>query len=206
MDCYSEKDLERAAVMALDLGIRLDTPIRVCALSLILPEGELRCILTHAQSCVRCGQLLAILQATELSLRSELASETAPGEPTRMTPEHVALEPIPFRWVGSRRPEPSETRAPYALAADTEGPAVGESPVLSLGSSDGRFLVRIFPRARGEGATAVLLRADAPGRAAPSAALARVAIEVEGTEYVFDENGIAELPRFPAQAVSLVVR
>ncbi len=89
----------------------------------------------------------------------------------------------------------------YPVAAQT--PELGRrvedgttpSRVLTLTTSDDRFLVRILPNNPGPGATAILY----PARG-------EVTIEIDGKSFAFDENGTAALPGFPGADISLVLR
>ncbi len=218
MKCYPEEVLECAAIRALELGIRFDAHRQSqVATQCGRLDQTLQRILSHAQSCVRCSQLLELLQGTELELRSAMADRAAERRSVerdpRPRPLRVALEPIGLNL--SEMDEASgDKQGPYALAADTdpagaEDRAVGEEPVLSLASSDGRYLVRIFNCASGPGATAILLRSDVSehkDRPTSPTLRTRVSLDIEGTEYVFSEKGIADLPRFPAQTISLIIR
>jgi hypothetical protein len=207
MECYDEDTLESAAGAYLRAGIDLGAE---GARAGARPGGEispeLRSILSHARSCTRCRELLEIFQSTERELRANLtgASRGAP-------PLCIPLEPLAAR-VTDRPGVRDPAWTGYALAADSERPAqTADSrtspPVLTMASADGRFLVRIFRRSAGEGATAILVRGDQLPAGAPlPEGASEVCLLFQGTEYHFDEKGHVALPRFPADEISLLVR
>ncbi|MBU1950762.1 MAG: hypothetical protein KJ927_18760 [Candidatus Eisenbacteria bacterium] len=82
----------------------------------------------------------------------------------RLVEQKIDLKPISWGIAEADVLKPPEQIIPFSLAADS--PEKGknyfptDSPVLSLASEDGSYLVRIFPKASGQGAVAVLIRGE----------------------------------------------
>ncbi len=186
MECWSQGSLERAAIRMADAGIAPG-----CAPSAAV-AADLVSLLAHAQTCTRCRGVLHILFDAEVLMRAR-------GHRPIVLPLRL-LDPT-----GASRGMDAETppgwRESYPVAAQT--PEIGRriedgttpSRVLTLTTSDDRFLVRILPNNPGPGATAILY----PARGG-------VTIEIDGKSFAFDETGTATLPGFPGADISLVLR
>ena len=140
--------------------------------------------------------------------------------PDRSARERAGVDDAPVHQIPRDLADYGPAAESYPIAADSNplqpppGGHPGGTPVLTLSSSDGRYLVRIFPNQTGGGATAVLMREsrtagaeqEPPGSNRRSDAEARtVHLRVSGREYAFDANDYAFLPEFPAQDVELIL-
>ncbi len=216
MKCFNERSLDRAALRLADAGFPpgidpewFDSPA--------LPGG-LRPVLAHAAGCLRCRELLELFHETEVRAREAVAARVEAGAPgARIIP----LEPLRARSRrgGAAFDPGSIDRVPFPLAADAPGSggedarAIEGITVLTLGSPDGRILVRIFPDESGRGATAILLRDETPdvgdapqaGRSGSEAGGA-IVLRIGDADYPFDKDGIALLPAFPSCPLRLVIR
>ncbi len=190
----------------------------------------LRDLLEHSIDCARCRELLALFQAARIELEAELTrgeaavrerpADDAKREERIREGEHISRGERTGRVMELRAIEPLRRSAAvtegdaseYRVAADT-GPdgekseIASEPPVLSLESVDGRYVVRIFAQEPGPGAVAVLVQgqadSDSKARADQNP---RIFLRVGSQEYPFADNGVAVLPRFPANELALLVR
>jgi len=208
--CDREELLEIAALRLFSMGIDLrSVPPREYARLANGLEGPLAATIRHAAECCRCRELIAIFQATEAALPEELArskpAAAHPGEARLMELRPVTLDHLS----DSPGEGPAGEHALAAASGKEDGDTIlpAERPVISLMSTDGRYIVRIFPRGTGPGATAVLMRGQTPPDASASTAeQPRISIILDGTEYEFDDRDVARLPRFPADPLSILVR
>jgi hypothetical protein len=185
MKCWSQESIGQAAIWMADAGIAPG-----CAPGAAVTP-DLVALIEHAQTCVRCRDLLRREFDAEILLRARgrnpVVLPLAPVDPSRPV-FPGSLEETPGR-LGS-----------YPLAAQTPGSGshaeegVRPTCVLTLTTSDGRFIVRIFPNEPGPGATAILY----PTRLGAT-------IEIDGMRYAFGEDGSAALPGFPGADISLVL-
>jgi hypothetical protein len=126
------------------------------------------------------------------------------------------LDLMPIRW---KNKSAESSQSPkyvleFSLAADSAeedaDPYPGESPVLSLASEGGDYIVRIFPKASGNGATAILLKGVPSSKAQAnmnsSDSEMEFLLRIGDIEYAFDEDGLLSLPEFPAPSIQIVVR
>lgn len=193
MDCYSEESLELAAT-------RL---VKAVATPTTKPLGavpqDLVPLLDHLRGCTRCGELFGLFREIEERLSGRI----------------LELRPLRSRKAertGDAASGPRPDQA-YALAASSsdvrKDGAPGQTRVLTLATTDERYLVRIFPNESGVGATAVLIQFHPPENELEPALAPRdseIVLQVDGVDFRFDEQGIALLPGFPTGGVTLVLR
>jgi hypothetical protein len=225
MVCRTETSIERAAIHLLQAGWCAGAEESAA------PE-DLRPLVSHAEGCVRCRELLEIFLETERRLRQMVAGDLSGDEAhlATLTDRVLALVPLPegpdrsksSAAEGSGPTSAGDARASdgrdmatageepesYDLAADAgerrEAEAPTQSRTLTLVTEDDRYLVRIVAAETG-GARAVLVQFPTEG-SAERAPDPRPSLRIGDTEYVFDESGVLELPVFPGSSVFLVLR
>lgn len=222
--CFRESVIERVAKLLVRRG--WTQPQGMEGLLLPRPPGgdpdldsqALR-LLGHARDCFRCRDVLHLFAVVEEDFRRTLKeSPSLPVEVADLVAADAAATPL--RIIQLHPPRPGPGRRPpanadelreteYAWAAATPGDdpppeLTWDTRVLTLGSDDGRFLVRIFPNESGNQATAVLVNEEVPGEW--KGLRPRPFLRIGGREYAFDAQDIARLPVFPVETIELIYR
>ncbi len=200
MTCWSDQTLHWAARQLMASGT--DARAVLQGEAPLPPDrpSSLAEILEHIRRCPSCSVTAVELLETELEL---LAMEDAE--------QVIGLIATPA-W--SPQLQPDEVNDPelleYAVAADSPGGgeriSLDGHGAISLASRDGRYLVRIFRNAEGEGATAILLRTQEPDDPEEGQASPGISLSLDGRDYGFDAEGTVKLPAFPASPPSLILR